>query len=99
MDERTDSIADFTHGDAQAARHLRTALHGMAEQHAGTPMAARIKATLTGRLTMRELAEDPDFLELTQQGARRFADEWATLDPEEKARLAEQATRELDQTE
>jgi hypothetical protein len=97
VNEQFDSIADFTKGDRQAARQLRTALHAIAEEHSGTPLATRIQATLTGRISMRELAEDPDFLDLTRQGARKFEEEWAALDPDEKATFTDQATRELDQ--
>lgn len=94
-----DSVLAFTAGDAAAADHLRAALRGIADEHAGTPLGRLVESTLAGRTEMRALADDPDFVALTSRGARAYQEAWQSLDPEQRARLTEQAERALDEAE
>ena len=80
-----DSLTDFAGGDVAAGRQLRRALEVLAEEHAGTPLAGQIQAVLSGRMTMRELAGDPELATLAHQGMERFREEWAQLSPAERA--------------
>jgi hypothetical protein len=90
-DPRSDSILEFTDGDARAARTLRDSLTALAEQHAGTPLGHRIHEVLAGRAEFRSLADDAEFSRLALEGARAWEQAWLALDPEEKARLVEDA--------
>ncbi|MFB9314310.1 type II toxin-antitoxin system VapC family toxin [Nocardioides plantarum] len=91
-----DSVLAFTRGDAEAAGHLRAALRAIADEQAGTPLGRLVESTLAGRTEMRALADYPDFVALTDRGARAYEEAWQSLDPEERARLTEEAERELD---
>ena len=90
-EEQRDSVLEFAGGDAIAARTLRDSLAQLAGQHAGTPLERRIADVLAGRSTFRSLADDPEFSAIALEGARAWERAWRSLDPEEKARLTEQA--------
>ncbi len=90
-DPAHDSVLEFTDGDAVAARALRDSLAALSEQHDGTPLGRRIDDVLAGRAEFRSLADDPEFSRLALEGARAWEQAWMALDPEEKARLVDEA--------
>ena len=93
-EEQRDSVLEFTDGDETAARTLRDSLKRLAAQHDGTPLGRRIADVLAGRGDFRSLADDPEFSAIALEGARAWEQAWMSLDPEEKARLVEQAQRD-----
>jgi hypothetical protein len=70
VNRTVDDIEEFT-GDAAGAAILRSSLRQVADLEAGTPLAARIIAVLSGRLGMRGLAADPTWSRSTTAGWRR----------------------------
>ncbi len=93
-DDQRDSVLEFTGGDATAARTLRESLAQLAAQDEGTPLGRRVQDVLAGRSDFRSLADDPEFSAIALEGARAWERAWMSLDPEEKARLVEQAQRD-----
>lgn len=93
----SDSLEAFT-GDAAGARQLRRALGVLAEQYAGTPLGRQVSEVLAGRLSMRELADDPELATLARRGMEDFRAEWDQKSPEEQraevARVSELAAEE-----
>ena len=79
-----DDIESFT-GDASGAAILRSSLRQLADLEAGTPLAARIDDVLSGRLGIRELAEDHDLVTFAHGGMAAFDELWAQLGPAERA--------------
>ena len=88
MSER-DSIHEFA-GDAAGAVALRDGLTQLAGHCAGTPLGDRMTAVLAGRLTLRDLASDPEFVAMTSGFTRTFSEEWEQLGPAERADLVRQ---------
>jgi hypothetical protein len=80
-----DSLDEFTGGDRAAAENLRRSLRAMSEHYAGTPLARQVQGVLDGRTTLRELAGDPEFASMTQQGMREFAETWQSMSPQERS--------------
>ncbi len=80
-----DSLDDSTVGDRAAAENLRRSLRALSEHFAGTPLAEQIQDVLQGRTTLRDLAEDPEFASMTQQGMREFAQTWESMTPVERS--------------
>jgi hypothetical protein len=79
-----DSLDEFT-GDAAAAENLRRSLHALAEHFAGSPLARQIQDVLARRTTLRDLAGEPEFASMTQQGMREFAATWQSMSPQERS--------------
>lgn len=78
------SIDAFVGADPAAGRQLRRALDVLADEHDGTPLGDRLRAVLDGRLTMRELAADPEVAGLARRGMEDFRTAWAELSPGEQ---------------
>lgn len=89
MGELPDSLEDFT-GDRAGAVQLRRSLEVLRDTYAGTPLGDQIQLTIDGRLTMRELADDPEFASMAHQGMQQFAEEWEAKSPEEKQALIQE---------
>lgn len=84
-----DSIRDFTDGDEAAARQLRASLSAVRDRLAGQPESEELRrhldAVLTGRMSMRDLADVPAFRTLAEGGMREVQAEWERLSPEQRA--------------
>lgn len=86
MTEQGDPLVEFT-GDRVGAVQLRRSLQALADHYAGQPLGQQISAVLAGRMTMRELAGDPEFASMAQQGTQQFAEQWEAMSPDEKQAL------------
>lgn len=81
-----DPFEEFT-GDRAGAVQLRRSLEVLRDRYAGTPLGDQLQLTLEGRMSMRELAGDPEFASMAQAGMQQFADQWESMSPEEKQKL------------
>ncbi len=87
-----DSFEVFT-GDREAAARLRANLTQISIDHAGTEAAAIADQVLAGRRPIRDLADDPSFSMIIEEGMddyRRFLD---SLTPAERADMVENASK------
>ncbi|WP_109507282.1 hypothetical protein [Nocardioides speluncae] len=89
-DQQTDPFEEFT-GDRAGAVQLRRSLTVLRDKYAGTPLGHQLQLTLEGRMTMRDLAGDPEFASLAQAGMREYAEQWAAMSPEEKQALVRES--------
>ena len=96
----TDSLEAFA-GDPAGGRQLRRSLQVLADEYAGTPLGDQVRDVLAGRMSMRELAEDPELATLAQRGMEQWQAEWDQKSPEEQraevAHVAELAAAEDEQ--
>lgn len=84
-------------GDRTAAMRLRANLTRIAEEHPGTPVESIAQEVLAGRRSIRDLADDPEFSKVIEDGVddyRRYLD---TLTPAERAEMVESAKSARDQ--
>lgn len=84
MTPYADDIESFT-GDPAGATILRRSLRELAALQAGTPLAERVADVLAGRLSMRELAEDPELVGFAHEGMWAFDEMWQRMTPDERA--------------
>jgi hypothetical protein len=82
----SEATSEFT-GDRAGAVQLRRSLELLRDRYAGTPLGDQLQLTLEGRLTMRDLAGDPEFASMAQAGMQQFAEQWEAMSPEEKQKL------------
>jgi hypothetical protein len=92
-----DSILAFARGDRAAAEQLRRSLVAIRDHLDDDALAGRIDAVLRGRSTLRELTRDPAMLAQLGRGMDRFAAQWASMSPEERAELARAGQRQTDE--
>ncbi|MXG91950.1 hypothetical protein [Nocardioides flavescens] len=90
-DGSPDSIAEFVDGDPRAAALLRSSLGDLRRRLADEPGNAALREgigrVLEGRLSLRELAADPELRLLADRGMTEVQHAWHALRPEERARL------------
>lgn len=79
----TDRLQAFT-GDRASAEVLRRSLRAVADTYADQPLGDLVRDVLAGRRDIRELAQDPEFAELTARGMRAQEEAWAALTPEQR---------------
>ncbi|WP_248580399.1 hypothetical protein [Nocardioides sp. InS609-2] len=79
-----DDLDAFT-GDAAGGEIMRRSLEAMAKDYAGTPLGDRVRDVLTGRLGIRELAEDSEFQAFTTRGMEAYDELWSSMSAEERA--------------
>lgn len=84
MTTYADDLESFT-GDPAGAAILRRSLEALAQDRSGTPLGYRVSEVLTGRRSMRELAEDPELVAFAHRGMAAFDDLWRQLTPAERA--------------
>ena len=80
----SDSVDAFVGGDPAAARQLRRSLQVLADEYAGTPLGRQLADVSAGRLSMRELAGDPEVAALAHRGMEQYRAEVAALSPEQR---------------
>jgi hypothetical protein len=85
-----DPLLDLT-GDPVAADLLRRNLAAIAERERGTATGALVADVLAGRRPVRDLELDPAFMTIARSGVDEFRRHMASLDPDERRRLVEQA--------
>lgn len=89
-DDVRDPFQEFT-GDRDAAARLRAGLEQVAAENPGTDTAELIAQVLAGRRPIRDLADDPGFATVMEQGMDDYRRHLESLTPQERAQLVEQA--------
>lgn len=79
-----DPFLSFTDGDVAAARLLRENLAKLATQVDDERLRRDIRATLTGAMSLRDLADSPLLRQMVQRGVREFEEAWERLTPEQR---------------
>lgn len=88
----TDSIEEFA-GDRAGGQVLRQSLGLLVERYGDQPLGQQAAAVLAGRMTMRELAGDPEFASMAIEGMRSAVAEWEAMSPEQRAAFAADSRR------
>ncbi|GIM63737.1 hypothetical protein Pve01_81280 [Planomonospora venezuelensis] len=95
---RADEVADpgglaaFVGGDAEGVRSLRRALEALRTTDLPASLDGQIGAVLGGRLSMRELAQEPAMRDVAERGLARLRDELGEMSPEDRADLVRRST-------
>ena len=80
-------LVSFVGGDPEGARSLRHALEALRTTDIPASLDAQIGAVLGGRLSMRELARDPEMREVADRGLARLREELDEMSPADRADL------------
>lgn len=93
MSGTQDVLADFVGGDAAGARSLRRALEALQGSPDLTPaLRVQVGAVLAGRMSMRDLALEPELREIADRGIVQLREELDDLSPEDRAELVRRST-------
>jgi hypothetical protein len=85
-----DPFEVFT-GDQASAARLRANLTRIANDHPGTGIESVVADVLAGRRSIRDLADDPGFSQVIEEGVNNYRHFLDSLTPEERAAMVERA--------
>lgn len=102
MSAEDESLVDFVGGDAEGARALRRALAALRDAPVVSPgLRGQVDAVLAGRVSMRDLAADPELRDIAHGGIALLREQLDDMTPDERAELVrrsrERATSGVDQ--
>lgn len=91
--EDLDPFEVFT-GDRASAARLRANLTQISADHAGTEVAVIADQVLAGRRPIRDLADDPGFSAVLEEGMEDYRRFLESLTPAERAEMVQNATKD-----